>query len=273
MGVSSCGPFKIKGNSIVLTTPNLCGGVSHSKDAPNDWKEIPLEEELSKTYPAVKIRNDCVAAVVAERLLGAGKGENNMIYVTWSTGVGTGYYATGFDVLTGEEKTILLAGKNGNASHGGHITLTDEDVKCRCGNVGDFEAMTSGWSIAKKFGGTTKEAFDAYRSGDRKAKEMINKTARIFARGLVSLNMVLDTKVIVIGGSVFLNNQDILMPLIREEFYKSFPALSEGVEIRPSTLGQHVGDLAALSIVAPEEWVKAFKENEPWKHAPETVII
>ena len=264
VGIGSCGPFKKKNGHIFLVAPNLCGGLTQGRGViPNDWIEIPLEEELSKIYHRLVIDNDAIAATIAERLFGAGKGEDDLVYVTWSTGIGSGAYVNG----------RLIKGKNGNAPHLGHIYLVEDGPTCGCGNFGDMEALVSGVAIARDYGGTTEEVFSAYRRGDTRAKEIIQKAAKYFARGLASINAILDTKVFVLGGSVFMNNIDILTPLIENEFYRSFPALSNGVEIRRSALDTYLGDLAALSLVMPDDWIKVWQDKKPWEHAPKKIVL
>lgn len=275
IGVSTCTPFEKRGDYLVIVSPNLCGGLARQRGVlPNDWTEVPLEEEMSKTYQGLKIGNDCVTAVVAERLFGAGRGKKNLVYVTWSTGIGTGAYATGVDSETGQERVFLLSGKNRNAPHGGHIYIAEHGPQCGCGNYGDLESLTSGPAISREYGNAASEAFQAYRrGGDPKAKKVIERAAKNFARGLASVNCVLDTEVIVIGGSVFMNNLEILLPLIKEEFYRSFPTLSRDVEIRPSELESYLGDIAALSLVMPGDWVEEWQNKKPWTYAPEPIIL
>ena len=267
IGISTCSPFKKENGCKVVVTPNLCGGLSRSGEtAPNYWTEIPLEEVLSKEYKNLMIENDCVSAVVAERLFGAGREENNLVYVTWSTGVGGGAYVDG----------VLIRGKNGNALHLGHVYVAEDGHECGCGNYGDLESLTSGIAIARDYGVKRDEAekvFSAYRNKDDKAVKVVKRAARNFSRGLASVNSLLDTKVFVIGGGVFLKNKDILLPLIREEFYKSFPALSRGVDIREAELDFYLGDLAALSLVMPNEWVDEWAFRRPWESVPEKIMF
>jgi len=182
---------------------------------------------------------------------------------TWSTGIGSGAYVNG----------RLIKGKNGNAPHLGHIYLVEDGPLCGCGNFGDMEALVSGMAIARDYGGTTEEVFSAYHRGDKRAKKIIQRAAKFFARGLASINAILDTKVFVIGGSVFMNNFDLLTPLIENEFYKSFPALSYGVKIRRSALDTYLGDMAALSLVMPDDWIKVWQDEKPWEYAPEKIIL
>ena len=222
VGVSTCSPFEKRERYRVVVTPNLCGGLTgDNRRIPNDWMEIPLEKKLVEKYRGnVKIENDCVSAVVAEGLFGAGRGEDNFVYITWSTGIGAGAYVDG----------KLIRGKNGNAPHFGHIYISEDGPQCGCGNFGDLESLCSGAAIARDYGNAdTERVFNLYKRGDRKAVEIVNKAARNFARGLASINAILDTKIFIIGGSVFMNNYDILLPLIKDEFYKSFSVLSKGV--------------------------------------------
>lgn len=263
VGIGTCGPFLKKKGNIVVVAPNLCGGLTKGK-LPNDWTEIPLEEELKKIYNHLVIENDAVSAVVAERIFGAGKDENNLVYITWSTGIGGGAYVDG----------NLIKGKNSNAPHVGHIYIAEDGPECGCGNYGDFESLTSGNAISRDYGNhaTTKQVFLEYKNKPR-AKKVIDKAAKNFARGLASINAMFDTKVFVIGGSVYMNNKEILLPLVKSEFKKSFPALSNDVEIKSSVLDKYIGDIAALSLVMPKDWVKKWAKEKPWENAPLPIIL
>ncbi|KAF5422597.1 MAG: glucokinase [Candidatus Methanocomedens sp.] len=301
LGVSTCGPFGIRDGELVLVAPNLCGGLANERGIiPNDWTEIPLQRELSRIYNKIHIENDGISAVTAERMFGAGKGEDNVVYITWSTGIGSGAYVNG----------RLIRGKNGNAPHIGHIYLVDDGPRCGCGNFGDMEALASGVAIARDYGSrvtavdvtaedvtaedvtaedmtaedvtpegvtagsvTAEDVFNLFRKGDPKAESVITNAARYFARGLVSINAILDTRVFIIGGSVFMNNRHILLPLVKEEFFKSFPALSKDVEFRPSALDSYLGDLAALCLVMPDDWGRQWQEKRPWQFAPESIVL
>ncbi len=258
VGVSSAGPFMLINGLINLVSPNICGALAPERGIiPNDWSAVAIEKVLANALPEVVIRNDAVAGAVAERTLGSAKDADNLVYVTWSTGIGTGAFVDG----------RLIEGKNGNAPHGGHIFLLEEGPLCGCGNRGDLESLASGTAIARDYGQDvdTAEVFRRYHLGnDDKAKEVIDRAAGLFARGLASINAVLDTKVIVIGGSVFLNNVELLLPKIRDIFYSTFSVLSDNVEIVPSTLASYLPDLASLSLAMDDDWCKNWHSNRPW---------
>lgn len=263
VGISTCSPFEKKGNFKQIVAPNLCGGLTNNDRLPNSWKSIPLEEFFSQLYPYVVVENDCVAAVVAEKLFGAGKTYDNLVYVTWSTGIGAGAYVDG----------KLVRGKNGNAPHFGHIYVAQDGPQCGCGNYGDLEAIASGTAIARDYGvHSAKEVFDKYRNGDPKAKQIVHTAALNFSRGLASLNALFDTEYIAIGGSV-MNDSDILLPRIREEFYKSFSVLSKAVIIDKSALFEYIADISALALVMPSSWVDWWRTYKPWTQAPKLIKL
>jgi glucokinase len=78
-------------------------------------------------------------------------------YVTWSTGVGMGLCVDG----------RVLRGKNGNAGHGGHMFVSDnDDALCGCGNVGDVEALVAGNAVARRFGADAATLLQRAQAGD-----------------------------------------------------------------------------------------------------------
>lgn len=264
LGVCTCSPFEIRSGKKVIVAPNLCGSLK--KGLPNNWAEIPIEQELADKFSQLAVENDCVAAAVAEHTFGACQNEDNFAVVTWSTGIGTGLVVDGH----------VLRGKNSNAGHAGHMFIAEDGPKCGCGNCGDLEVMVSGPSIAKQYcivknvnNATTKEVFDAYRAGDAQAKEIIERAAKNFSRGMANICQTLDTKLFVFMGSVLTSdrNSDILLPLIKSEFYRSFPTMTRGVEFKLSDLGKYLGDIAALSLVMPKEWVENWRRTKPWENS------
>ncbi|MEM7813876.1 MAG: ROK family protein [Candidatus Aenigmatarchaeota archaeon] len=272
VGISTCSPFEQRGSERVVVTPNLCGGLAKERGViPNDWMEIPLEQHLRNLYKSVTAENDCVSAAVAEHTFGNLRGVDNGGYVTVSTGIGMGFYVDG----------KIIRGKNGNAGHGGHMFIVEKGRQCGCGNYGDLEAVASGTAMALDYAELAeidpesvdaKKVFSRYRDGDKHATNVVKRAARNLARGLASVAALLDTHVFVLGGSV-MNDRDIFLPLVKEEFYKAFPALTRGVEFREPGLGKYLGDMAALSLVMPEDWVTEWLEKRPWERAPEAEVL
>lgn len=240
-GVSSAGPFVIVGGRIELASPNICGGIAGpERGLPNDWRTALLEAPLARRFASVRVENDCVAALEAERRWGALQGFDHCAYVTWSTGIGTGLCADG----------RVLRGKNGNAGHAGHMFVSDnDDALCGCGNVGDVEALVAGNAVARRFGADAASLLQRAQSGDQDAAAKVDAMCRVLGRMLYNLVISLDLQRISLGGSVFWNNRDHLLPRLRAQLAGHLPALTDGCELVAAGLGARVGDYAALALV------------------------
>ncbi len=243
VGIASAGPFVKRDGLIELASPNISGGLAAAHGAnrlPNEWMSIPFEAPLKKRFEHLRIENDGVAALEAERRWGALQGVDSCAYVTWSTGVGVGLCVDG----------KILRGKNGNAGHAGHTFVSDNlHAVCGCGNVGDVESLIGGASIEELYGVESKTLFERAMSGDAKSMAYADASVRVMARLLYNLIATMDLQKISIGGSLFFHQKEWLLPRLNEQVYAFFPALTKGVELVPAGLGNKVGDYAALALV------------------------
>ncbi|MES2999163.1 MAG: ROK family protein [Pseudomonadota bacterium] len=240
-GVSSCGPFIIREGLVEVAAPNICGGIAGpQRGLPNDWKTALLEAPLRERFRHVRVENDCVAALEAERRWGALQGIDHCAYVTWSTGIGVGLCVDG----------RVLRGKNGNAGHAGHMFVSDnDDALCGCGNIGDVEALVAGNAIARRFGADAATLLQNARDGNAAAQATVDELCRVMGRALYNLVATLDLQRISLGGSVFWNNRAYLLPKLQAEVGGRFPALTEGCDLQPAGLADRVGDYAALALL------------------------
>jgi len=245
VGVATCGPFVINGGMVELAGPNICGGLAgKARGLPNDWTTALLEAPLKAAFPNVRVENDGVGALEAERRWGALQGVANCAYVTWSTGIGMGLCVDGH----------ILRGKNGNAGHAGHTFVSsNDDALCGCGNVGDVEGLVAGNAIPRRFGdqgfADSATLFVAARQGNALAEAIVDDLCNVMGRTLYNMVATLDLQRISIGGSVFWHNRDYLLPKLQAALRGKLPALTDGVEVVPAGLGEKVGDYAALALV------------------------
>ena len=250
VGVASCGPFVMNQGCVELATPNICGGLAgRARGLPNDWTAALLEAPLRAVFRGVRVENDGIAALEAERRWGAlqsdGQPLSHCAYVTWSTGIGAGLCVDG----------RVLRGKNGNAGHAGHLFVSDSmDALCGCGNVGDVEALIAGNAIARRFGAQgyadSASLFNCANQSDTLAIAIIDDLCRIMGRTLYNLIVTLDLQRISLGGSVFWHHQALLLPKLQAQIRGKLPSLTDGCELVPAGLGDRVGDLGALALVA-----------------------
>ena len=245
VGVSSCGPFVMRDGCVELAAPNICGGLAGvARGLPNDWTSAVLEAPLRAKFGKVRVANDGIAALEAERRWGALQGLDHCGYVTWSTGIGFGLCVDG----------QVLRGKNGNAGHAGHMFVNDNfDALCGCGNIGDVEGLIAGNALPRRFGSLgyadAAALLQAAQAGQGTAPAIVDELCRVMGRTLYNLVVTLDLQRICMGGSVFWHHRDFLLPKLRSHIDGKLGSLTAGFELVSAGLGEKVGDYAALALV------------------------
>jgi glucokinase len=248
IGVGSIGPLDTQKGSIGAT-PNFT------------FKHIPIVAPLEAEFRIpVQIMNDCNAAVIGEHLYGAGRGIDNLFYVTMSTGLGGGAIVDGNP----------LNGKDGNAPEIGHLTLDpDSELTCGCGCRGHWEAYCSGANIPnyarillrkrnlkegilrRMVGGdleklTSEMIFDAAVRGDVDAAFVVEEIGKVNSIGFANIVNAFDPELITIGGSVALNNPDLIIEPIKRDIGKHL--INRRPEIKITSLGSDVVLYGGLAI-------------------------
>ena len=149
----------------------------------------------------------------------------------------------------------VLRGKNGNAGHGGHMFVSDnDDALCGCGNVGDLEALVAGNAIPRRFAvagfADAVALLNAAKAGNLQALTIVDELCRVLGRALYNLVTTLDLQRISLGGSVYWHHRDFLLPRLQQHIVGKMPALTQGCELVSAGLGERVGDYAAFALVA-----------------------
>lgn len=251
IGISCGGPLNSK-KGVINCPPNL-----------PDWDNVPIVDIVSKHFGVrCVLHNDANACAVAEWRFGAGRGFNNLVFLTFGTGMGAGL------ILDGK----LYCGTNDGAGEVGHIRLA-ENGPVGYGKAGSFEGFCSGGGIknlailtAKKYlaeGKTSvlfsceedlselnaKTVADAMYNGDAFAEEIYDKCAEYLGRGLSVIIDILNPEAIVIG-SIYERNEAFFYPVVQDIIKKeSLSCNSDVCKILPATLGDSIGDYAALGVL------------------------
>ena len=234
---------------VVVSTPNL------------PWRDLPLKALIEAEFKDVEIflDNDANCATLAEFHHGAGVGNDNMLYLTVSTGIGAGL------ILNGS----LYRGKDSCAGEIGHMIMERRsNIQCGCGQYGCLETLASGTAIARiaqerlKEGAGSEilklvksiEEVDAQIVGiaakeDGLAKAILNEAFEYLGLAIVNLINTLNVDVIVIGGGVAKLGPllfDQVRKVVAERLAKS-PTCD--TPIVPSRLGDEAGLKGALRLV------------------------
>ncbi len=238
--------------------------------APNlNWNNVPIREVLEeKTGVRVLLDNDANLAALGEHLYGAGRGAENMVFITVSTGVGGGL------ILGGR----LYRGAADGAGEIGHMTVLPYGPRCSCGNRGCLEALASGTAIARAAGklvagGGGKEILAAAGGdpgkisaaavaaaaarGDPGAVSIIAGAARYLGIGVANLVNLLNPSLVVLGGGVMAAGELIWEGVRREVQARSLAAARLQLRLAPAELGGRAGALGAVALalqaVNPQE--------------------
>ena len=261
IGISCGGPLDEK-QGIIMSPPNLPG-----------WDNVKIAEMLTERFgiPAY-LCNDANACALAEWRYGAGQGCENMVFMTFGTGLGAGLIING----------RLYSGTNGNAGELGHIRLA-EDGPIGYGKCGSFEGFCSGGGIAqlgKKYAEerfksgtptafaktaddigkiTTKLIAEYADVGDPDAIAIFDMSARRLGEGLSIVIDLLNPQRIVIG-SVFARCEKHFVNKMNEAIAREALAPSAAVcRVVPAKLAEQIGDVAALTVAV--EGVKNEKQR------------
>lgn len=249
IGISCGGPLDSR-RGIIMGPPNLPG-----------WNDVYIVRQIENHYGVqAHLQNDANACAVAEWKFGAGRGKQNVVFMTFGTGLGAGL------ILDGK----LYSGTNDNAGELGHIRL-DRFGPVGFGKAGSFEGFCSGGGIAqlgytmaleKAQSGVYPEYFkkgytqadvtaktiaDAANAGDETAIAVYATCGEYLGRGLSIVIDLLNPEVIVIG-SVFARSHNLLWESAKRVIEREALSISANVcEVVPAELSENIGDYAAIA--------------------------
>ncbi|HEY2219189.1 MAG TPA: ROK family protein, partial [Gaiellaceae bacterium] len=200
IGIGCGGPLD-SANGILIAPLHLPG-----------WEDLPIVDLATAAFdrPAV-LDNDATACAAGEHRYGAGRGAQNMVYLTVSTGVGGGV------VIDGR----LHRGQSGNGGELGHVTVDWHGRECRgCGRRGCLEAYASGTSIAERGreagmpeGTTSEDVAASAARGEGPAASVWAETCEALACGITSIANLFEPEVVVLGGGVLRTGEQLLAPV------------------------------------------------------------
>lgn len=244
IGISAPGPLNPL-TGVVVAPPNLPG-----------WEDVPLEDILHEEFHLpVYVGNDANVAALAEVTRGAAKGYRHAIFITVSTGIGSGIIYDG----------RLLLGKEGLAAEVGHTIIINDDT------VSTLEKTAAGPALARRaraaiesgreslmlqLAGSDVNKVDARtigeaaKQGDALALEIVDFSAKIVGLGVVSLLLLFNPEVIVIGGGVSKFGEgwfEKIWETVRE--YTLDDSYWRDLEIVPAGLGGAVSIIGAAALV------------------------
>lgn len=242
ISISAPGPLDVKQGKIIFA-PNL-----------PKLKNFQIVKPLKKTFKLpVILENDANAAALAEWMFGSGRGTKNLIYLTVSTGIGSGIIING-RIYRGQ----------GNAGELGHMIINLDGSRCSCGNFGCLEALASGtaiikkakkapknsliWRLAQKLPFNASLVFLAAENGDKFAQKIIKNSLMSLSIGLINIIHIFHPDKIILGGGV-MTNKKIILPFIKNFVRrKVMPGFRKNIKIEVTKLGSNIGLIGAGAV-------------------------
>lgn len=252
IGISCGGPLDSK-KGIIMSPPNLHG-----------WDDVHIVDMLTERFgvPAY-LCNDANACALAEWKYGAGRGTENMVFLTFGTGLGAGL------ILNGK----LYEGACGMAGELGHIRLSQHGP-VGYGKSGSFEGFCSGGGIKQlgvayaleklQMGKKVSFCEDISKldlisakligpkadEGEQDAIEVFEICGEKLGHGLSILIDILNPEKIVIG-SIYQRCEHLLTRSMDKVLKKECLAASyNACKVVAAELKENIGDIAALSVAA-----------------------
>jgi glucokinase len=245
IGISAPGPLNPK-TGVVVSPPNLPG-----------WHNVPLGDILYDEFKIpVFVGNDANVAALAETARGAALGCHHVVFLTISTGIGSGMIVDG----------RMLLGSEGLGAEAGHIVMIAEE-----GKVSTLEKEAAGPALARqakarieqgevslikelvqgdlsRIAGST--VGEAAAKGDKLALEVVRRAGTIVGLGIVSLLHLFNPEIVVIGGGVS-KLGDLLFAPMREAIqrYAIDAAYWQNLRIERAALGEDVSIVGAAALV------------------------
>ena len=252
---------QVAGIGIAVPGPvNTASGVIET--APNipELSGIPVAQKIQSGFgvPAF-LGNDANLAALGEWKFGAGHGHENLVYLTISTGIGSG-------VIINNQ---LFSGARGFATELGHTMLFPDGPLCSCGVRGHLEALASGTAIAKWVAEqiskgaetsivhdpTTQELIhgsliaEAARNGDVLAQQAFKRAGRFLGQAIADFLHIFNPTILVLGGGVS-QSYDLFADTLYEnlKIHLMAPEFLENLTIKLATLADDVGLMGALAL-------------------------
>jgi predicted NBD/HSP70 family sugar kinase len=229
-GVGAAVPGSVReADGVVRMAPHL------------EWVDEPFGALLEEaTGLPTLVANDASLGANAERLYGAGRGFDDLIYLNGGPGgIGGGVIIHG----------VPLTGSSGYAGELGHTLVNSTGERCHCGAVGCLETEVSQARLLDALGLVDPAGLDeAVRSDDPRVRDEVERQLRYLAIAIRNAVNILNPRRVVLGG--FLGALLDAAPhlLDAEMRAQSLSASAEQVDIVRAELGSEVLTIGAAEL-------------------------
>nr|WGD59843.1 ROK family protein [Bacillus velezensis] len=233
IGIGICVPGLIDKNQKIVFAPN------------SNWRDIDLKSFIQKKFNVpVFIENEANAGAYGEKVFGAAKNHDNMIYASIGTGIGIG-------VIINND---LYRGVSGFSGEMGHMTIDFNGLKCSCGNRGCWELYASEKALltslqTKEKKVSTQDIIDLAHLNDIGTLHALQNFGFYLGIGLTNILNTFNPQAIILRNSIIESHPIVLHSIKSEVSSRVYSQLDNSYELLPSILGKNAPALGMSSIV------------------------
>jgi glucokinase len=232
IGIGCAGPLDLEAG--LINNPYTLTG----------WDRCDIVTPLRQHYHVpVLLENDADAAALGECWLGAGRGFDPVVLLTFGTGVG------GAAVVRGR----IQRGVDGAHPELGHMPVLPEGPSCYCGFKGCLESVASGTAIAeagRALGlATAEEVFAAAAAGHPSAKDIVSRAHAAAATAAWTIFHTLLPQRVILGGGIMETQFDGFAAAMRHALPGATQFPAHKTSIAPATLGNDAGLVGAAALI------------------------
>ncbi|MFJ9255826.1 ROK family protein [Bacillus velezensis] len=233
IGIGICVPGLIDKNQKIVFAPN------------SNWRDIDLKSFIQKKFNVpVFIENEANAGAYGEKVFGAAKNHDNMIYASIGTGIGIG-------VIINND---LYRGVSGFSGEMGHMTIDFNGPKCSCGNRGCWELYASEKALltslqTKEKKVSTQDIIDLAHLNDIGTLHALQNFGFYLGIGLTNILNTFNPQAIILRNSIIESHPMVLHSIKSEVSSRVYSHLDNSYELLPSILGKNAPALGMSSIV------------------------
>ncbi|WFO89068.1 ROK family protein [Bacillus velezensis] len=233
IGIGICVPGLIDKNQKIVFAPN------------SNWRDIDLKSFIQKKFNVpVFIENEANAGAYGEKVFGAAKNHDNMIYASIGTGIGIG-------VIINND---LYRGVGGFSGEMGHMTIDFNGPKCSCGNRGCWELYASEKALIKSLKTkekkvSTQDIIDLAHLNDIGTLHALQNFGFYLGIGLTNILNTFNPQAIILRNSIIESHPMVLHSIKSEVSSRVYSHLDNSYELLPSFLGKNAPALGMSSIV------------------------
>jgi N-acetylglucosamine repressor len=261
---------------IGIADPGLVdtrAGVTASCSTIDFWSQVPVRKYLEDAFQVLTlVESKTRTKTIAERMLGGGEKQSNMIYLDYGTGIGAGVIVDG----------QLLYGQNCGVGEVGHTHIQESGPTCKCGSTGCLEALAGADAVEDRVrqaledgvashvltgegsaGITVWEIFKAAAAGDKLCWNIMSEVAEDLGIAAANLVNLFNPSLIVLDQRLSVAGDEFLSMISHVIKRQALAGSANAVSVRYAQLGGEAGLRGVALRVVDEYFVARPTQPNP----------